>query len=103
VKADPNSPKEGVSSPEELAEEGMSTREIGDVLGVNQSTVVRDAFASEDEPESPEPRPESPEPDANASEPEPEQIPPEPEPTVMPVKTVPQKGDLILPPMPAAR
>ena len=40
----------------ELSEEGMSTREIGDVLGVDHSTVVRDAGANapdepEDEPE----------------------------------------------------
>jgi hypothetical protein len=44
----------------ELTEDGMSTREIGGVLGVNQSTVARDANASRDPPnvngnEAPEP------------------------------------------------
>ena len=35
----------------ELSEAGMSTREIADVVGVDQSTVVRDANSSEDEEE----------------------------------------------------
>lgn len=51
----------------ELSEEGMSTREIGDVLGVDQSTVVRDAHASAGPDKfalQPEPEPE---PDAHAS------------------------------------
>lgn len=58
----------------ELESEGMSTREIADVLGVNQSTVVRDASASKEPAARTEPEVEPPSfvtGDASAS-PEPE-------------------------------
>ena len=63
----------------ELAAEGRSQREIGDVLGVDQATVHRDLKPAPvaDASASPEPDPERPV-DADAS-PEPEQTFPEPE------------------------
>jgi hypothetical protein len=66
----------------ELAAEGLSTREIGDVLGVDQSTVVRDANASSARKDDPVSSAKEDRRDANASpgaEPEPPQPPSPPE------------------------
>jgi hypothetical protein len=52
---------------EELAADGLSTREIGDVLGVDQSTVVRDANASSEQGNSQEISAAEDQPDAFAS------------------------------------
>jgi DNA invertase Pin-like site-specific DNA recombinase len=53
----------------ELEEEGMSTRQVADVLGIDQSTVVRDANASKEPKEPKKQAPKKGRSDAKASAP----------------------------------
>lgn len=82
----------------ELIEEGMSTREIGDVLGVDHSTVVRDtkpdgASAPDAEPDPP-PEVNLVEPDGADAPDAPQPVEPEPEPTEALAPELPAPEDL---------